>query len=441
MRIIIAILIFSFIIIFHELGHMLLAKKNGIKVIEFSVGLGPTLIGKKFGETVYSIKLLPFGGACQMLGEDFDQETKEEGSFYSKSVWARMAVILAGPFFNIILAFILALFVTGFAGIDKPVVTDVSEGSPAYTAGLRAGDVITRIDKDGISIGRDIDSHFFYDGLNGKDVTVYYKRDGIKKTAVLTPEKTTKYLLGISYTANNEPAVLSSVSKDSAAYKAGLLKGDTITNINGKDIEKGADLAEYFSANPLSEEGVTVMYSRFDKKINSTVEKVTVVYPTLGPETYVTGFSYNLARTKTDFLGIIKYSCVEVRYWVETTVKNLGMLIRGKVSADDMGGAVAIVDLIGDSYEETRKVGTALDVALQLMYICIFLSANLGIMNLLPIPALDGGKFLLLIVEAIMRKPLNRKVEGIINIAGFIFLMGLMIFVFFNDIRKLIMGI
>lgn len=120
MKIIIAILMFSFIIIFHELGHFLLAKKNKIKVNEFCLGLGPTLFGITKGETKYSIKLLPFGGACMMEGEDGESES--EGSFNSKSVWARIAVVAAGPVFNFILAFLLALIVIGTAGFDRPEV-------------------------------------------------------------------------------------------------------------------------------------------------------------------------------------------------------------------------------------------------------------------------------------------------------------------------------
>ena len=143
MGIILAILLFSAIIIIHELGHFLLAKANGIRVDEFSLGLGPTLFGKQFGETKFSVKLLPFGGAC-MMGED-DVEDISEGSFNSKSVWARMSVIVAGPLFNLILAWILCMIMIAWVGYRTPVVGGVIDGYSAQEQGLSEGDVITKI--------------------------------------------------------------------------------------------------------------------------------------------------------------------------------------------------------------------------------------------------------------------------------------------------------
>ena len=144
MKILVALLVFSFIIIIHELGHFLLAKKNGITVIEFSLGMGPRLLSYRHGEgTRYSLKLLPLGGSCLMMGEDGEDEG--EGSFGSKSVWARIAVIAAGPLFNFLLAFVLAIFIIGNIGYDVPVLLGVSEGSPAQEAGLQAGDRILKM--------------------------------------------------------------------------------------------------------------------------------------------------------------------------------------------------------------------------------------------------------------------------------------------------------
>ena len=124
MSIVIAILIFSVIILFHELGHFLLAKANGIRVNEFSLGLGPTIVGFTKGETKYSLKLLPFGGACMMEGED--EESSDGRAFNNKSVWARMSVVLAGPVFNFIMAFVLAVVVVAISGFDRPVISKVS---------------------------------------------------------------------------------------------------------------------------------------------------------------------------------------------------------------------------------------------------------------------------------------------------------------------------
>ena len=168
--IILALLIFSLIVIFHELGHFLLAKRGGIRVNEFSLGMGPTLLSKQIGETRYCLKLLPFGGSCMMEGEDGDYETEEEAggealpqagaaygaenrapgeppaySFGAKSVWTRISVVAAGPIFNFILAFFLALFIIGSIGYDEPVLVDVMEGYAAEEAGMQAGDRIVRM--------------------------------------------------------------------------------------------------------------------------------------------------------------------------------------------------------------------------------------------------------------------------------------------------------
>ena len=433
MKIVIALLIFSFIIIFHELGHLLLAKKNGIKVVEFSVGLGPTIIGKEFGGTKYSIKLLPFGGACQMLGEeDMDSDVPEEGTYYSKTVWQRMSVILAGPFFNFILAFLLALVVTGVAGFDPALVTGVTKDTPAYDAGLRAGDVITKLDHSHISIGREIESFFLYRGDSLEPFTVTYKRDGEKFKTTIYPKKIKKYLLGFTYNLTDNQVSVEGIEKGYPMEKAGVLKGDVITKIDGTKIASGKELNKYFNLHPLDGNTVNLEISRNGETIELSVE------PRFISETNSVGFDYNLYRDKANAFQVVKYSAVEVKYWIVTTVRNLGMLISGQLSKDDVGGAVAIVDMIGESYEETKASGTTLDVVLQMMYISILLSANLGVMNLLPIPALDGGKFFFLIVEAIKRKPLDRRMEGIVNLVGFALLMLLMVFVFFNDIRRLI---
>ncbi|MCR5823322.1 MAG: RIP metalloprotease RseP [Lachnospiraceae bacterium] len=433
MRIVIALLIFSFIIIFHELGHLLVAKKNGIKVVEFSLGLGPTIIGKEFGGTKYSLKLLPFGGACQMLGEDdLESDTVTEGSFYSASVWARMATIFAGPLFNFILAFLFSLVIIGIAGYDPAIVNRVYVDSPADVAGLKAGDEIKKIGKTGISIGREGDSYFLYNEIDGSPIEITYLRDGEKHTATIYPTKYRKYVVGFTYNAGENPADIKELVKGGPLENMGAQVGDVIVAVNGTEIANGSELRNYFNNNPLTEEPCEMTLERKGEKI------VINVTPLLQAEGYQVGFEINLDRVKANALQVVKYSFVEVRYWIVSTVKNLGQLISGKLSKDDVGGAIAIVDMIGESYEQTKAEGSVLEVVLQMMYISVLLSANLGVMNLLPIPALDGGKLLFLIVEAVRRKPLNRKMEAVVNLVGFALLMLLMVFVFYNDIRRLI---
>ena len=435
MSIIVAILVFSIIIIIHELGHFLLAKKNGIGVVEFSIGLGPTIWGITKGETKYSIKLLPFGGMCQMVGEDSEQNTVAENAFYSKGVWQRFSVIFAGPFFNFILAFALSLFVIGFVGYDAPTVASVTAGSPAEKAGLETGDLIKEIGGDKVSIGREVDSYFMYNEITAEPIDVLYERAGETYSTIIEPVMMKQYLLGFSYYPNEDSAaVVLSVSENYPLHQAGLLPDDIITHINGENFSTGAELSAYMDAHPLDGSAVVVTYER--KTENGTESTTVEVTPMLHQEVYSVGFSYNLAREKTGVLQTLKYSLIEVKYWIVTTVKNLGLLVTGRLSSDDVGGPVAIMGTMADVYEQTAEQGNALDVVLQMAYITILLSANLGVMNLLPIPALDGGKLLFTLIEAVRGKPIDREKEGMVHLIGMVLLMILMVFIFFNDIKN-----
>ncbi|WP_099468839.1 RIP metalloprotease RseP [Konateibacter massiliensis] len=341
MKIVLALLIFSLIIVIHELGHFLLAKKNGICVTEFSVGMGPRLVSFVRGETRYSLKILPFGGSCMMLGED--ESSDDDRAFGKKPVWARIAVIAAGPIFNFILAFILSLFIVGSIGYDAPIVR-VMDGYPAQEAGIQTGDTIVAINNEKINLYREIS---VYVQLNqGKTADITYERDGVKSTVTLVPK--------------------------------------------------------------LNEENGSYLY----------------------------GFQGAGERTKGNALTIIKYSAYEVKYWINLTIKSLGMIFEGKVTKDDVAGPVGMVNMIGDTYE-TSKTDGAFYVWLNMLNISIWLSANLGVMNLLPLPALDGGRLVFLFIEAIRGKAINQEKEGMVHFVGLMLLMALMIFVMFNDIQRL----
>lgn len=343
MGIILAILLFSAIVIFHELGHFLLAKKNKIRVDEFSLGLGPTIFGKQFGETKFSLKLLPFGGAC-MMGED-DVDDMSEGSFNSKSVWARMSVIVAGPVFNLILAWILCMIIIGWTGYRAPVVSSVTDGYSAQEEGIEPGDVIKKIGGKSVHIWNDIS---LYNMMHAgtKSVEVKYERDGKDYTVVLEPKQ-------------NE--------------------GDA--------------------------------------------------FPLLG----ITGGE----MVRPGVIGTVRYGVYTVKYWITYTVDSLKMLISGKVGVKDLSGPVGIVSAVDDVYQEAAPAGMAV-VILNLLNIGVLLTANLGVMNLLPLPALDGGRLVFLIIEAVRGKRVPPEKEGMVHFAGFVLLMALMVVIMFNDILKLV---
>ncbi len=351
MNIIIAILIFSLIIIIHELGHFLLAKKNGIGVVEFSVGMGPRLFSFLRNGTRYSLKLFPIGGSCMMLGED--EENDDPNAFGKKGVWARISVIAAGPIFNFILAFVLSIIVVGKVGYDPALITNIYEDSPAQEVGLQVGDVIVEMNGSHVDNAREVSYYQFFHPTTEKPVTLTVNRDGKEKEITITPEK--------------------------------------------------------------NESG-----------------------------TYWMGFGYNVGRTKTiattgekmGALGVIKYSAIEVKCWIKSAIQSVGGLINGKVSTKDLGGPVAIVDMIGDGIDSTKSAGLSA-VIIQILYMSILLSANLGVMNLLPLPALDGGRLVFLLIEAVRGKPIDQKKEGFVHMIGLALLMILMVFVMFNDISRI----
>lgn len=339
---IVAIILFSVIILFHELGHFLLAKANGIRVNEFSLGLGPTLVGFTRGETKYSIKLLPFGGACMMEGED--TQSDDSRSFQKKSVWARISVVAAGPIFNFIMAFIFAVIILGSMGIVRPVVGHVEEGYAAETAGLQAGDEIIKMNSKRIHFFKEVSMYNLFH--EGEEVTVTYRRDGEKYTANIRPaydEESGRYLLGVYAEAE---------------------------------------------------------------------------YTKLGP------------------LKTLEYSVYEVKYWIQYTIGSLKMLLTNRVSVNDLSGPVGIVKTIGDTYELSRPDGYFY-VFINMLNLALLLSANLGVMNLLPIPALDGGRLVFLIIEAIRGKRVSEDKEGMVHFIGLMCLFALMILVMFNDVRKI----
>lgn len=343
MGIILAILIFSILVSFHELGHFLIAKYNGIDVEEFSLGMGPLIVSKEYKGTKYCLRALPIGGAC-VMGED-EEATGEEGNFHSKSVWARIAVIAGGPLFNFILAFVLSVILVMMVGVDKPVVAEVNADYPAAEAGIEPGDTILRMGNKKINVFREISTYNQFH--QGEEVCVVYLHNGEEKTATLKPkynEEYEYYMLGITRGANEEVGVLNA----------------------------------------------------------------------------------------------LRYGAYEVKYWICTTVSSLKMLVTGGVGISDMSGPVGIVDIVGDTYNSSRQYG-ALVVIANMMNLAILLSANLGVMNLLPIPALDGGRLVFLFLEVIRRKKIPPEKEGYVHFVGFALLMVLMIVVMFNDIRRLIM--
>ena len=430
MKIVIAILIFGLIVLIHELGHFIFARINGIEVLDFSIGMGPRLCGFRAFGTQFSVRLLPIGGACMMLGENEDQNMNNERSFYAKNVWQRISVLFAGPGFNFILAFIFSVIIIGIAGYDPARIIKVAADGPAAEAGLSEGDVITRINHSSISVGREVQGYFDYHTLSEEPVDITVKRNGEKIKVSLVPEQYDRYLLGFTYSGNEAgTAEIIEVSKGYPMAAAGISAGDVITKINDTEVRTGGELSAYLDRNPLDGKAVEITYKR--DGVEHTLS-VTPQYETTG---YSLGFAYNLAREDANAWETIKYSVSEVKYWIVETARGLGKLVTGRLKSNEIGSAVAIVDAIGETYEASVEYGVK-DTVLNMLYITVLLSANLGVMNLLPIPALDGGKLLFCAIEVVRGKPIDREKEGMVHFIGMVVLMILMVFLLFNDVKN-----
>ena len=428
MKFVIAVIIISAIILIHELGHFLLAKKNGIIVTEFSLGMGPRLLSTVKGGTRYSLKLFPIGGSCAMLGEDTAEEDVP-GTFNRAPVWGRISVVAAGPVFNFILAFILSVIITGFVGYDPAQVMTVESGSTAEQAGIREGDIITEYNGYHIDVARDLYVYTYLNQLREEPVTVAVDRNGEELTFTFMPDVDVRYLLGFNR-SDADSMKVESLIEGMPLEEAGLQPGDVITSVDGVPTPDGAAYAEYLEENPLSDQPVEITYDR-----NGTEYSVEIT-----PREYRTpglGFSYNTGYTEAQGLEVLKYAALDVKYMIRTTLLSLKELVTGGLGMDDLSGPVGVVDAIGTAYEETKDEGTVI-MWMNLLNMAVLLSANLGVMNLLPLPALDGGRLVFLLLEAVRRRPVNREVEGMVHFAGLMLLMALMVVVMYNDILKIV---
>ncbi len=342
--------VLGILVFVHELGHFILAKKLGVGILKFSLGFGPKLIGKKIGETEYQIAVFPLGGFVKPLGEDPQEEIKEEDrhrSLWAQPIWKRALIIGAGPFFNFFLATALFTSINLFGIPYYPSkIGEVSPGLPAEQAGLKKGDVILSIDGEELKKWDDLSK--IIRNSKGKDLLLKVKRDGETLEIKVTPKPSTQ------------------------------------KNLFGEEV-------------PVFIIGI----APFDEIV---VQKV-------GPfEAVGKGLSQTWFGIKLTVVGIIK-------------------LIQRVIPAKTIGGPILIAQLAG----EQAKRGL-----LSLVLFMAILSINLGVINLFPIPVLDGGHFLFLGLEAILRKPLSVKKMEIAQQIGLIFIILLMLFAFYNDVIRII---
>jgi regulator of sigma E protease len=339
-----AIIVFGIIIFVHEFGHFIMAKLTGVRVEEFSLGMGPLLLGHKRGETKYSLRAIPIGGYCKMTGENYEaeEEVPEHKRFDKKPVWARMSIIVAGSFMNILLAVVIFALLYSAIGIPKDfgnTIGQVEANSVAEAGGLQAGDRITKINDQSVKNWTDITKVIH--NYPNQELTLEIQRGQEKFTVALTPRYNEELKIGIIGITPSE--------QDIIFQKTGVLNG----------IRRG--------------------------------------------------FEQTFAITRL-------------------MLEQLGMMVTGKVAADGVAGPVGIIQLIGQS------------AAYGFFYVANFtaiISINLGIINMLPIPALDGSRFLFLLYEGIFRRRINPEKENFVHLIGFALLIMLMVFITYQDVARI----
>ena len=351
MYIVLAILIFAFLIVTHELGHFLTAKAFNVRVEEFSVGMGPAICTKQKGETLYALRWIPIGGYCSM-GED-DGESEDPRSFVNQVWWKRFVILFCGAAMNFLTGLvILAFIVPHSAAFSSPVITSFYEGCPYESAdGFQAGDTFYSVDGHRVFFTTDISMLLSFGGETHDIVLV---RDGEKQT--LNDYK----LVRQSYTVNGQTVQL-------YGFRFGVKEKGFLANVR---------------------------------------------------------YTWNAAR---DFVRMV---------WM-----GLSQLVTGQVGVRELSGPVGIVQLMNDVGTESA---TTADAVYSLAYLTAFIAVNLAVMNLLPLPALDGGRLFFLLITAFVawafNKQLDPKYEGYVHTAGFVLLLGLMAVVMYNDIAKIIAG-
>lgn len=344
MSILFALIIFEVIILIHELGHFIVAKKCGVKVNEFALGMGPAIFKKKKGETLYSIRLFPIGGFCAMEGED--SQSDDDKSFGKKPVSKRMAIVLAGIVMNLLLGFILLIIYTSMsAPITSTTISWFEDGAKSHATGLEVGDKIIKVNNMRIFTDMDISYQFQND------------EDGI---------------FDITVVRNGEKVKLSNVA---------FQTDDKTIHID-------------FKVKPVEATFTTVISQSFKQSVTDA----RLIYISLGD------------------------------------------LVTGKYSIKDLSGPVGIVDVIDGVIQGETDVDTGIDwyaLTQQMLSLGAFITINIGLFNLLPLPALDGGRLIFLIIEAIRKKPVPAEKEGMVHFVGLAALLILMVVVTVSDIVKI----
>ena len=412
------IVLLGFLIFIHELGHFTVAKLCKVKVNEFAIGFGPTIWKKQGKETKYALRLIPLGGFVSMEGED--EESNEEGSFSKASIPKRMAIVVAGATVNIIFAVIVYFILVSTSGtFISNEIDNTIEGYAAKEAGLESGDRIVKINDEEIKSKYDLDE--VMDKNNGEEVKIEVERNGELIDFNIKPTEVKSKVTGIYL---DDEAKIITMDKGSSAEKAGIENNDEILKINGQDVNGSSDKVIEI----LNQEQMENTNEDNNEPIKITVKRGTAeVTLDLVPEivsNYYLGI--NMKYAKDSLINRCINGWMETKVFVFSIFDNLKQLFTGNVGLDQMMGPVGISEVVANTNGFREFI--------EMMSL---ISLSLGVTNLLPIPALDGGKLLILLIELVRRKPLKQQTEINIQLIGFAILIGIFLMVTYNDILRI----
>lgn len=440
--ILIGVLLFELIIFIHEFGHFITAKKSGIKVNEFSLGMGPKIFSFGKGETKYSLRIFPIGGFCAMEGED--EESPEPRAFNNAKVWKRMIVVIAGAVMNIILGFVLMFVVV--VQQDAYSSTEV-QSFPATSfsscTGLRSGDVIKEINGYGISTSMDFNypiSTAELKTVDGSTLEIYKEDCGNNlynmavslvqdKNNKLSDEQVSKVNELLSKSTNE---IVKAKSKEDAfsVYENYYKEINDACGIKDYKVEKiiEKETRKRYTADILVERNG-------EEKLLKNVQFFT--YTTKDNSDPQVSIDFYVKPIEKTFGSVISQTFKQTISTCKMIYASLGGLLTGKFGLKDMSGPIGIASAVTTVASESLSSGF-MSAVNSIIYVMMIITVNLGLFNMLPFPALDGGRFVFLIIEAIRGKSVPRKVEAIVNGIGMGLLILLMILITANDIFKLI---
>ncbi|MEL3908661.1 MAG: site-2 protease family protein [Treponemataceae bacterium] len=448
-NILIGLLLLSILVFVHEAGHFIAARICGVDVIAFSIGFGPVLLKKTVGNTEYRLSLLPFGGYCSMRGEDafskaieekLDEIPQEKGGFYGVGKLRRAIIAFAGPFANYLMAILCFAIV---AGIGTSYYTSSNEiapvyyyqdikDSPAEKAGLKMKDRIIKIDGEATNNFSEV---FQKIALNAEKKMLFtIERDGKIIEKEITPALNKNTGAGYVGFYSYELLKIAELVKDSPFEKAGFMAGDLIVGINETKVANSQDLFYFFKNNPnLLKAEFTILRNGNEVKKNVDLPYYNEAkLPKLG--LIIEGVKVNIEGK--GFFGSLASGFIETHKTIAEVFKSLGLLFKGINFSSAIAGPLSISSMLGESakagFTESFLQGI-FNIANFAAFICI----SLFIMNLLPIPILDGGIIFMALVEAIIRKPLHPKILYYIQIVGMFLIFVLAGFAIWADINRI----